>query len=74
MTCKATTGEYVRPEKTEKEKEEILTVVQEQYRQAMMEEFINCAGCNQERPVLKIYRCFFCGRYYCPTCAHWHFT
>ena len=74
LVCKATTGQYKRPEKTDKEKEEILITVTKQYRQALRGGLINCADCGQERPLSKIYKCFFCGRYYCPVCARWHFT
>jgi len=72
--CEATTGKYIQPEKTDKEKYTILVVVQEQHRQAIKRELVNCADCKHERPLYKLYRCFFCGRYYCPACALYHFT
>jgi len=73
-TCKATTGTYVKFKHTHEEKIGILEVVQKQLRQAIKGELVNCVDCQQERPLAKIYRCFFCGRYYCPACAKHHFT
>ena len=77
--CIATTRHYdhkaARAKMTDKENHEILLVAYNQYRQAVKGDPINCAGvgCERKRRLIHIYRCFFCGRYFCPVCSKEHF-
>ena len=32
-----------------------------------------CAACDRMFPVLKLYRCYFCGLYFCEGCGSKHF-
>ena len=54
---------------------EILVVAKNQYVQAMKDEAIDCAGigCVRRRRLIHMFRCFFCGRYFCGVCSKEHF-
>ena len=79
MNCVATTRHYnhkaARAKMTQSEINEIQQVVYHQFTQAMKEQPITCAGteCKRKRILLHMYRCWFCGRYFCPRCARMHF-
>jgi hypothetical protein len=79
VPCSAETAKYDHDAATAKmsdeEKWEILLFAQNQYRQALNNNPIDCAGIDRERKRLLIYmfRCFFCGRYFCPQCSKEHF-
>lgn len=53
----------------------IIIEVYNQYRQASKELPIDCAGigCERKRRLIHTFRCWFCGRYFCPQCAREHF-
>ncbi len=72
--CIATTGQCVKPKRTPEEKWEILQDYSKQIRMALKTGYILCNDCEQERPLIRAYKCFFCGRWYCPACARYHFT
>ena len=72
--CKATTKKYICPKNTPEEKIEILSDFQKQIRMALKTGHILCNDCKQERPLIRAYKCFFCGRWYCPACAYYHFN
>lgn len=77
--CRATTEKYdhkaARANMTCQEKWEILDMVKKQYSQAATDKPIDCAGegCERKRVLLYMYRCYFCGRYFCPVCSKGHF-
>jgi len=79
MDGTATTHYYdhkaARAKMTQSEIDEIEQVVSNQFRQAAKELPIDCAGmeCERRRLLLYMYRCWFCGRYFCPRCAKTHF-
>ena len=59
---------------TEAERAEILLEAGVQYRAAFRGQLITCAGgCERQQPLINMYRCYFCGRYYCPVCCRDHF-
>ena len=77
--CKATTNDYnhkeARKNMSINEKNEILLIVQKQYYNASINEPIDCAGdnCHVRLIPFRMFRCFFCGRYFCPKCSKFHF-
>lgn len=34
---------------------------------------VPCRGCNKEFSLLKLFRCYHCGSYFCPACSGDHF-
>ena len=74
VTCQATTGKYTKPELTQEEKMAILNDYSKQNRMALKTGYILCNACEQERPLIRAYKCYFCSRWYCPACAYHHFT
>ena len=75
--CPATMRQYdhtlAREGMSDADRTEILMEAHKQYKQALKGEQIDCAGCDRRPVLLKMYRCYFCGRYYCPACAKEHF-
>ncbi|MCF6246899.1 MAG: hypothetical protein L3J69_06005 [Desulfobacula sp.] len=43
------------------------------YQAAMLGKEIPCRGCEKDFSLLKLFRCFHCGSYFCPNCARDHF-
>lgn len=88
-TCEATKMDYdhraAREKMTQQDVHKLLMTAQKQYQKAYDGENITCAGtlvnsktnesvpCNRNLPLLNMYRCFFCGAYFCPRCARAHF-
>ena len=77
--CIATTRKYNhKAERLKMSKEEVSTIMYiayKQFKHASNNEPIDCAGDNCERRLILIhmFRCWFCGRYFCPVCAKGHF-
>lgn len=77
--CMATTRQYdhaaARAKMSPEEIEEIRIDALRQYRQALKGGPMSCAGidCLRKRLLIHMYRCWFCGRYFCPVCAREHF-
>ena len=46
---------------------------QKSYRQAIRGELITCRGCECKFELLRLFRCYFCGSYFCPGCSKEHF-
>ena len=73
------TGQYdhaaARANMSPEEIEDIRITGQKQYRQAINGTPINCAGidCLRKRRLINMFRCWFCGCYFCPVCAREHF-
>jgi hypothetical protein len=58
---------------TPEEKEKKLMVVARQYTEAFKTNFITCE-CGQKRNTIRnIYKCFFCGEWFCQFCGKEHF-
>ena len=78
VPCLAGTKKYdhdaARAKMSDEEKWEILLFAQNQYRQALNNNPIDCAGidCERKRFLIYMFRCFFCGRYFCPQCSKEH--
>ena len=53
--------------------EENLEWVAKSYHQAMKGGLVECRGCENKFPLLKLFRCYHCGSYFCPNCARKHF-
>jgi hypothetical protein len=47
--------------------------VAKSYRKAMKGELIPCRVCQKKFPLVKLFRCFHCGSYFCPKCGREHF-
>jgi hypothetical protein len=58
---------------TDDEKMKVLDTVAKQYRAAFKGEDIKCADCKRKFSLLRTFRCYYCGRYYCVICAGNHF-
>ena len=58
---------------TPEEYEENLQWVKDSYLQAYTGQKVTCRGCNRQFPLYALYRCFFCGSYYCRLCSKEHF-
>jgi hypothetical protein len=43
------------------------------YREAFAGEPVTCRGCDRKFELIKLFRCFHCGSYFCPHCARAHF-
>ncbi len=43
------------------------------YRAALKKEPVPCRGCKQGFELIKLFRCYHCGSYFCPNCARDHF-
>ena len=77
--CEATKQRYdhtaVREKMAPDEIEKVMRIAYNQYRQAAQNEPIDCAGvgCARKRRLIYMYRCWFCGQYFCPVCARIHF-
>ncbi len=77
--CQATASQYdvksARAAMTQEQRFEVMTVVAAQYRQALTEGKVLCAGhdCMQTPALADAYRCWFCGKYFCARCANIHF-
>ncbi len=61
------------PPGCEQEKAEIRHIVRRQVGQVLDGEKITCAGCQQDFIFLHVFRCFFCGMYFCRRCRKDHF-
>jgi len=76
--CKASKSydhKAARAKQTPEQIYETLNINQKQYAQAMKELPIDCAGveCKRKRLLLHMYRCWYCGKYFCPICSKEHF-
>ena len=77
--CQATTSKYdhkaARAKMAKQDVNEHLLKARKQYEQALAEKPINCAGidCDRSLELIKMFRCFFCGAYFCPRCSRAHF-
>lgn len=73
--CKYYDHEAERAKQTQEQIDETLQTAYKQYGQAARNQPIDCAGigCERKRLLLYIYRCWFCGKYFCPLCAKIHF-
>ena len=58
---------------TEQDYLENLDWAAKSYQQAMIEGVVKCRGCEKKLPLLRLFRCFHCGSYFCPNCARDHF-
>jgi len=43
------------------------------YRHAIRDELIVCRGCKNYFKLCHLYRCWFCGSYFCSNCSKKHF-
>jgi len=60
--------------KTQEELEQLRIAIQRQLKQAMEDPtYVDCATCNTPYPLWKLYRCYFCGLWFCDNCAAYHF-
>ena len=53
--------------------EENLEWAAKSYREAYSGEPVTCRGCDRKFELIKLFRCFHCGSYFCPHCARAHF-
>ena len=58
---------------TPEERAENLKWAANGYRQANINKKITCRGCLRDFRLVHLYRCFFCGSYFCKACAANHF-
>jgi len=58
---------------TQEQYQENLNWAAKSYRQAIREELITCRGCNKQFRLFHLYRCWFCGTYFCHKCSIIHF-
>jgi len=58
---------------TFKELKENLEWAGKGYRQAYRGKKITCRGCLKDFTLISLYRCFFCGCYFCKSCSTTHF-
>ena len=58
---------------TQEEKDKNLLWVKKSYIQAIKGERITCRGCLKDFTLISLYRCFFCGCYFCKSCSTTHF-
>lgn len=61
------------PPRNPQEKIEILRFARRQIDQVLDLKPITCACCEKDHPILHVYRCYFCGLYFCRLCAKEHF-
>jgi rRNA maturation endonuclease Nob1 len=43
------------------------------YGEAARSGIVTCRGCDNPFPLIKVFRCYHCGSYFCPACARNHF-
>ena len=48
-------------------------VIQEQIRDAMNGDEVTCPPCNRDLPLHALFRCLYCGTWFCQSCAEKHF-
>lgn len=58
---------------TDEEKMAVLQKVDEQLTMALRIGRVTCADCGNEFELWRVYRCYYCGRYYGVCCAGDHF-
>lgn len=58
---------------TPQQRQENLEWVKKSYGQAMTGKPVTCRGCKKDFKLVMLYRCYFCGSYFCAICgkAHW---
>lgn len=88
-TCDAIKRQYdhkaERAKLTPEEYQETFMTMYRQFRQAYDAGVVDCAGklidektgetinCPERLMLIWVYRCWFCGKYFCPQCARKHF-
>ena len=77
MTCQAKHSDYNHKETvanlTDEQYKENLQWAAKSYRQAMKGLLVTCRGCGYNVELKLMYRCWFCGSYFCSGCAEGHF-
>ncbi len=58
---------------TPEQYQENLNWVAKSYRQALRDELITCKSCKNDFKLIALYRCWFCGSYFCRKCSKGHF-
>ena len=58
---------------SDEKQDENLEWAAKSYRQAMTRGIVACRGCGKQFALLRLFRCFSCGSYFCPNCAREHF-
>lgn len=58
---------------TDEQSQENFDWMFDSYHRAIKGEPIQCRGCWEWLYLWELYRCFFCGSYFCSKCAHEHF-
>ena len=58
---------------TNKEYKENIEWIRKTYLQAYKGKLVTCRGCNKSMKLYLLYRCWFCGSYFCRICAEKHF-
>jgi len=58
---------------TDEDCQENIDWAQRSYREALNNETVHCRGCKEKFSLLRLYRCFHCGSFFCPSCARVHF-
>ncbi len=58
---------------TPEQRQENLDWAKNSYKQALKGELVTCRGCEKDFKLVMLYRCWFCGSYFCPICCKDHF-
>ena len=60
---------------SEEDKNILLKIIQKQNRTAIKNTFkMPCACCQKSTPIYWLYKCFYCGVWFCHKCAEEHFN
>ena len=77
MNCKAKKSGYNHKETvanlTPEQKTENWKWARKSYEQAATGQSVTCRGCGYSVELKLMYRCWFCGSYFCSGCAEGHF-
>ncbi len=61
------------PPKDEQERAARRSFMRRQLHQVLDRQPVTCACCEKDFEILHVYRCYYCGLYFCGDCAGQHF-